>query len=113
MKREKSKLEVGEDGTKRWMNSKGQLHRLDGPAYEESDGSKSWWVQGQRHRLDGPAIEWSDGSKEWWVQDKLHRLDGPAVEYSNGTKSWWVQGKELTEQKFKEQMNIIKNLERL
>ena len=43
-----------------------------------------------RHREDGPAIEDVEGNKEWWVNGKLHRLDGPAVEYSDGVKEWWV-----------------------
>ena len=46
----------------------------------------------QPHREDGPAIEDADGSKEWWVNGKLHREDGPAIEYANGTKAWYVNG---------------------
>ena len=44
-----------------------QLHRLDGPAVEFTDGTKEYWVEDQQHRLDGPAIEWADGSKEYWI----------------------------------------------
>jgi len=44
-------------------------HRIDGPAIEYADGSKSWWVDGKRHRLDGPTIEFADGDKVWWVDD--------------------------------------------
>jgi hypothetical protein len=54
------------------------------------------------HRLDGPAIEYADGSKSWCVNGKLHRLDGPAVEYASGDKSWYVDGKEMTEKEFNE-----------
>ena len=50
-----------------------------------------------RHREDGPAIEDVDGNKEWWVNGKLHRLDGPAVEYSDGVKEWWVNGEYIFE----------------
>ena len=49
------------------------------------------------HREDGPAIEDVDGNKEWWVNGKLHRLDGPAVEYSDGVKEWWVNGEYIFE----------------
>jgi hypothetical protein len=69
----------------------GKLHRIDDPAIEKSDGSKSWYFEGKLHRLDGPAIINSDGT--YWYQGGLrHRLDGPAVEYINGTKEWWLHG---------------------
>jgi hypothetical protein len=53
-----------------------------------------------RHRLDGPAIEYADGSRTWWVDGKRHRIDGPAIEYADGGKEWWVNGKHLTEEQF-------------
>ena len=62
------KVTVDEYKTIRWFNNKDQAHRLDGPAVEQADGGKSWWVEGKRHRLDGPAIEWADGRKEWFVE---------------------------------------------
>jgi len=116
-----------------WHNLEGQLHRVDGPAVECSDGTKSWWINGQRHREDGPAFEWSNGSKawyvndqrhrvdgpaiersngvnQWWVNDELHRVDGPAIEFSDGTKEWWIEGKQLTEDEFNEKVNPIQEL---
>ena len=51
-----------------WVNEKGLLHRLDGPAREYSDGYKSWWVDGKRHRVDGPAVECKNGYKEWFIK---------------------------------------------
>ena len=30
-------------------------------------GSKFWYLNDEYHREDGPAIEDSDGSKEWWL----------------------------------------------
>jgi len=54
------------------------------------------------HRLDGPAIEYADGSKSWYVDGKLHRLDGPAVERANAYKAWYVDGKKMTEKEFNE-----------
>jgi len=51
-----------------WMDfDYSKLHRLDGPAVEQANGAKHWYINGKRHRLDGPAIEWSNGTKEWWV----------------------------------------------
>jgi hypothetical protein len=96
------KVTVDRDKTIRWYNDKKELHRLDGPAIEDADGDKEWWVNGKRHRLDGPAIEWADGYKGWWVEGKCHRLDGPAIEWADGTKEWYVDGKLMTEKEFKE-----------
>jgi hypothetical protein len=75
-----------------WYNSKGQLHRENGPAVEHADGYKEWWLNGQRHRENGPAIEYTNGYKEWWLNDKRHRKDGPAVERADGSKSWYING---------------------
>ena len=55
-----------------YLNDKGQLHRLDGPTREFSDGVKSWWVNGQLHRADGPAIEWASGIKWWFVNGQAY-----------------------------------------
>jgi len=68
-----------------WCNEKGQLHRLDGPAIEGSNGSKDWYQNGQRHRLDGPAFEGANGDKYWYQNDQHHRLDGPAIEGTDGS----------------------------
>ena len=80
-----------ENGNKVWRNKQGQLHRLDGPAFEHADGTKRWYQNGQLHRLDGPAIEYTDGTKRWYQNGQLHRLDGPAVEHAhaNGSKEWY------------------------
>ena len=38
---------VDEDGTKRWYNADGQIHREnDKPAVIRTDGSKEWWIDG-------------------------------------------------------------------
>ena len=55
-----------ENGDKIWRNSKGQLHRIKGPAIEYANGSKAWWQNDRLHRVDGPAIEFANGTKEWW-----------------------------------------------
>ena len=61
------------DGSKYWQNKNGQLHRNDGPAVINADGSKFWYQNGKLHRTDGPAVQYADGSKEWWVNGKLHK----------------------------------------
>jgi hypothetical protein len=85
-----------EDGIRIWKNSAGQLHRLDGPAIEWSNGTKEWWFDDQLHQTDGPAVEWANGYKAWFVNDQLHRTDGPAIEYANGTKKWWFRHKKVS-----------------
>jgi len=73
----------------------GKRHREDGPAVEDSNGTKSWFKEGRYHREDGPAIEFSEGSKFWYINGNRHRLDGPAKIWANGHKEWWVEGKEF------------------
>ncbi len=80
-----------------------KLHRLDGPAVIDSDGTQMWFVDGKIHRLDGPAAIYSDGNQEWWVDGKRHRLDGPAIINSDGSQYWYVDGKKYTEQEFNEE----------
>ena len=82
--------------TTRYVNAKGQLHRLDGPAVEHSDGIKEWYQNGQRHRDGGPALEEPDGTRVWYQFGQLHRLDGPAIEYQIGTRFWFVNNRDIT-----------------
>lgn len=128
-------FKIHKDGSKRWYSNKGKLHRLDGPAIVEVDGSKHWYVDGvchrvggpaiervlggtevwcvngKRHRLDGPAVEYTeDGSKEWWVNGQQHRLDGPAVERVDGDNEWWVNDKEYSEEEFNKLYGRYKDL---
>jgi hypothetical protein len=44
----------------------GKLHCLNGPAVEEINGTKIWYLNGTKHRLDGPAIELADGTNMWY-----------------------------------------------
>jgi hypothetical protein len=74
----------------------GKHHRTDGPAIEDSDGTKEWRLNGKRHRTDGPAVEWSNGMKVWYLNGELHRTDGPAIEDSNGMKEWWLNYEQVT-----------------
>jgi len=91
------KVTKSEYGTTCWYNENDQLHREDGPAVEEADGTKSWWLNGQRHREGGPAIEWANGTKSWWLNGQKHREDGPAVEHADGDKEWWLNGQKHRE----------------
>jgi len=62
-----TKMYIDENETKIYYNSKGECHRIDGPAREYSNGSKFWYKEGKYHRLDGPACEYSNGYKEWYI----------------------------------------------
>jgi hypothetical protein len=68
---EESVLTIDKNGTKRWRNKNGELHRVGGPAIEYSDGNKSWYQNGLCHRIDGPAFEYTDGSKLWYLAGKF------------------------------------------
>ena len=57
---------VMSNGTIKYFNDEGKLHREDGPAVIYPDGTKFWYVNGHRHRLDGPAII-RPYQKRWYV----------------------------------------------
>ena len=63
------KVEVYDSGHRYWHNKEGLYHREDGPAIEDADGSKAWYINGQYHREDGPAIENANGTKAWYLKD--------------------------------------------
>ena len=84
---------VNENGSIKYTDSAGKLHREDGPAVEYADGDKAWFLHGKLHREDGPACEYADGSKFWYLHGEHHREDGPAYEAANGTKHWYLHGK--------------------
>ncbi len=70
---------VDKDGTQRWFNNAGELHREnDMPAVIWADGSKSWFKNRKRHRdNDLPALVRADGTKEWWITGKFVRNEEP------------------------------------
>ncbi len=96
-----SRREVDTDGTVRWYDADGQIHRDGGPAVEYPDGGAEWWQSGQLHRDDGPAVETPTGYREWWQHGDLHRDGGPAVEHADGTVEFWVHGCRVSEDAFR------------
>jgi hypothetical protein len=75
----KNKLIIDKHGNKWYMNERHvegcmltvkNLHREDGPAFENVDGSKEWYLDGQLHREDGPAVEWHFGAKDYYLNNK-------------------------------------------
>lgn len=55
-----------------WLDENKNFHKLDGPALEQKDGHKEWWLHGSRHRIDGPAVEYTNGNREWWIYGKFY-----------------------------------------
>lgn len=74
-------------GNKYWSNSKGQFHRIKGPAYEGINGDKCWYLNDQFHRLDGPAIIKNNGHKEWYIRGE--RLSEEEFERWLRLKGFW------------------------
>jgi hypothetical protein len=68
----------------------------------DSNGTICWykWDTQKLHREDGPALENINKGKFWYLNGELHREDGPAMEFVNGAKEWWLNGKSLTEREF-------------
>lgn len=85
--------QVDEIGLIIWKNSRGQIHRILGPAIEHENGDKEWYQNGVHHRENGPAVEYSDGSRAWFLYGQCHRENGPAIERTNGVKEWYQNGK--------------------
>ena len=61
-----------------WSDIAGNLHRLDGPAYERYGPNnnidrKCWYINGRRHRENGPAI--ITYSLNGYVDSKYYYLD--------------------------------------
>ena len=97
------------DGALGWFQN-GQLHRLDGPAVEQPDGYRAWWQNELRHRIDGPAVEHADGGREWWQNGQRHRVDGPAVDPVGGRRAWYINGKLLTKAKWQKALASMENV---
>ena len=52
---------------------------------EFPNGDKEWTLNGEFHRLDGPAVERYDGSKSWFLNDKRYTEEEFAlIQFMNG-----------------------------
>jgi len=97
----------------------GELHREDGPAYDNGQWKKEWYLHGKLHREGGPALctrigNWwyyngelhcetgpavdcantnGDKMEEYYIHGKLHRKDGPALDDGDGQREWFLDGK--------------------
>jgi hypothetical protein len=71
-----------------WLNSAGQRHRTDGPAYIwYKNGAVTleiWYLNGKKHRLDGPAeISYNNGAitnQYWYINGVMIERDRQAKE---------------------------------
>jgi hypothetical protein len=64
---DKSGIRIDKNGIKRYYNSLGQLHRLDGPAVINPDGNQLWYHNGKLHRENGPAANFFNGTQKWYM----------------------------------------------
>lgn len=64
------------------------------------DGIIEWRLNGQLHRIDGPAYEWSDGYKAWYFMGRLHREDGPAIIDSHKSYGYYLMGYQMTKEEY-------------
>lgn len=105
----KYRVEVDEFGTRRYYNSDGKLHRVEGPAIVYTSGVQEWYQNGKLHRIGGPAAEWMDGT-QWWCQNgELHREDGPAVVSGDGRKQWFLTGAEFSKAGHRKMLEVLRH----
>ena len=97
---------IHENGRHEWWQN-GQLHRLDKPAVERPDGFRSWCQNGLQHRVGGPAIESPDGYRAWCQNGLQHRVGGPAIEHVDGSREWYIDGNELTEAEWQRIADVL------
>ena len=74
------------------------------------DKYEHWFLNDTIHREDGPAVIDSEGTKQWYRNGLRHREDGPAIEYTDGSNRWYLNGIWLLESEFNARMNPVKEL---
>lgn len=63
----------------------GIRHCDDGPAAEETNGTRHWFVNDVRHCVDGAAIREGHGYCEWWVNNTYLRCSDGRTKVFYGT----------------------------
>jgi NAD-dependent SIR2 family protein deacetylase len=94
---EKDVPAVDERGRTVFYDDKKRLHRLNGPAVINPDGSREWYMKGVRQRIDGgPTLVRANGTVEWHdLEGFLHRENKPAAIARNGDAWWFERGRLL------------------
>jgi hypothetical protein len=59
-------------------------------------GTRKWYEDGEIHRDNGPAVEQINGTCIWYQFGLIHRNDGPAILHNDGTSEWWMHGEPIT-----------------
>lgn len=78
-----------------YIDSDGQILLVEVDGFENKYYSNS---NDQLHRLDGPAAEYSDGSYRFVENGRIHRIGGPAWHIKYPLKNgnfWYINGKEV------------------
>lgn len=79
----KYKIKIPKEYTFReWKNENNELHRVDGPAFEDSNKHQKWYMNGVLHRVDGPAIIFGKYEEFWFNGIKYSK-----EEYDNKIKT--------------------------
>lgn len=68
-----SRLKVHPNGDREWKNSLKQHHRVEGPAMEDGDGTKTWLRRGFPHRP-----QWIENDR-WIVLTKWIERPGESI----------------------------------
>ena len=63
---------VDKYGNIEFRNENGFLHREDGPAFEQPNGYKIWWLNGICHREDGPARIFPNGKVQYYLNGIIY-----------------------------------------
>lgn len=84
-------MTIDANGTIRYRNKDGVIHRIGGPAIEYYYGNKTWYVNGLLHREDGPAVMNADGGKYWWLNDVKYTYDEWLKLIPNGLVYKWKE----------------------
>ncbi|MBC9927283.1 hypothetical protein [Leucobacter sp. cx-169] len=84
--------------TQSWLDENEQPHREGAPAVMRSDGFVEWRQHGYLHREDGPARVDENGTQFYFEDGVLNRADNqPSVVYADGGLEWWEDdGRALT-----------------
>jgi len=69
MDKSDSKIYINKYGTKRYKNSKGYYHRLDGPAIEWLNGDKAWYKEGKGHMVQQMNIQMERNIGGYYIKD--------------------------------------------
>ena len=63
-------------------------------------------INGKRHNKNGPAVDDRDGIRMWFIDGKLHREDGPAVVRSDGRTEYWLDDKYVNKTDFNKRISL-------